>query len=94
MSTALQQKPCPCRTVIELQAGLQEHERELARGSTSFALLKNGMEDIKADLIEIKKDVKTMQQKPGRQWESVMQMLINTGLAILMAFMAAKLGLV
>ncbi len=67
---------------------MTEHERRLHEGDISFALLRQMTERIQADLSEVKSLLKTMQERPARRWESVMNCVINWAVAALLAYVA------
>lgn len=75
-------------TIRELNRQLSEHERRLHEGDISFALLKQMTERIQADLSEVKALLKTMQERPVRRWESVLNCVINWAVAALLAYVA------
>ena len=73
---------CPCEAVRELKKIVERHERELALGTTSFALIKQDLEHIKTAL-----------EKKDRFNTGILSNIINIILSILLGFIAVKLGL-
>lgn len=57
---------------------------------TAMVQRQNAMDD---DIKEIKADVKTLTAKPAKRWEGVVEKIILTVAATLVAFALAKLGL-
>ncbi len=84
---------CPCDAVRELQKIVSNHERRLADGNTNFAVISTTLDAIKADMIEIKADLKQLKEKPQRRADAIVNTIINAGIAIILAFLAAKIGL-
>lgn len=73
---------CPCEAVRELKKIVERHERELALGTTSFALIKQDLEHIKTAL-----------EKKDRFNTGILSNIVNIILSILLGFIAVKLGL-
>ena len=55
--------------------------------------LQKDMEYTKSDVSEIKKDVKTLTDKPARRWDGVVEKIILVVVAAVVAFLLAKVGL-
>lgn len=73
---------CPCDAVAELKRLVSGHDRQLANGNTSFALIQKDLDYIKAKLDD-KKKFNT----------GVLNAIINAAVAILLGYVALKLGL-
>lgn len=73
---------CPCEAVRELKKIVERHERELALGSTSFALIKQDLEHIKAAL-----------EKKDRFNTNIISNIANIILTILLGWLAVKVGI-
>ena len=73
---------CPCEAVRELKTIVERHERELALGTTSFALIKQDLEHIKTAL-----------EKKDRFNTNILSNIVNIILSILLGFIAIKMGL-
>ena len=84
---------CPCDAVRELQKIVRSHESRLADGNTNFAVISTTLEGLKLDMAEIKSDLKLLKEKPQRRMDTILNTIINAGIAIVLAFLAAKLGL-
>lgn len=50
-------------------------------------------ENVENDVKEIKSDVKSLTQKPGQKWDSLMDKIILTIAAAVVGFILAKLGI-
>lgn len=55
--------------------------------------LQKDMEYTKSDVSEIKRDVKTLTDKPGKRWDGIVEKLIWAVLAAVVAFFLGRLGL-
>lgn len=50
-------------------------------------------ENVENDIKEIKTDVKSLTGKPGKRWDSIVEKVIWTVLAALIAFLLSRIGL-
>ena len=73
---------CPCEAVRELKTIVERHERELALGSTSFALIKQDLEHIKSAL-----------EKKDRFSTGILSSVTNIILSILLGWLAVRIGI-
>lgn len=73
---------CPCDAVREIKELVERHERQLNEGTTQFALIQQDMGWIKARL-----------DKKDRFNSGIVSSIIQTVCALLMAYIAAKVGL-
>ena len=73
---------CPCEAVKKIEELVERHERQLNEGNISFALIKQDLDYIKGRLDERKKFN-----------SGIVSAIINGACMILMACIAAKLGL-
>ena len=71
----------------------KKSSHRLADGNTNFAVISTTLDAIKADMIEIKSDLKQLKEKPQRRADAIVNTIINAGIAIILAFLAAKIGL-
>lgn len=55
--------------------------------------LQKDMEYTKSDVSEIKRDVKTLTDKPGKRWDAIVEKLIWAVLAAVVAFFLGRLGM-
>lgn len=49
-------------------------------------------ENVESDVKEIKSDVKTLTNKPAKQWDGLVDKIITTIVALIVGFIFAKLG--
>ena len=73
---------CPCEAVKELKALADRHERQLNEGNVQFALIQQDLGWIKARLDEKKKF-----------GAGILSGVLQAVCALLLAFIAARLGL-
>ena len=88
-----EEKKCPCDTVIEMKAKLEEHEKRLADGNTNFALIQQTLARIENDMTEIKNDIKNIKEKPAKRWEGITGKITDWAVLLLLAYMATQIGL-
>lgn len=74
--------PCPCEAVRELKKTVERHEHELALGSTSFALIKQDLEHIKAAV-----------EKKDRFGANLLSSIVNIILSLVLGWFAIRLGM-
>lgn len=60
---------------------------------TSVALLAQKQETIEGDIKEIKSTVKTIADKPGKRWDSIIDKVLLTVIGAIVLYMLAKLGI-
>lgn len=72
---------------------VEERQDELQELTSSVKALAVREENVEADVKEIKGDVKTLTEKPGKRWDSVIEKVITTIVAVLIGFLAGKFGL-
>lgn len=73
----------------ELEVRIKNNE-ELV---TSVALLAQKQETIEGDIKEIKSTVKTIADKPGKRWDSIVEKFLLTIIGAIVLYIVAKLGL-
>ncbi len=59
----------------------------------SVTALANEQEHIKADVTEIKADVKSLTEKPGKRWEAVVEKVIMLVVAGVVGYVMAQIGI-
>ena len=59
---------------------------------TSVALLAQKQETIEGDVKEIKSTVKSLADKPGKRWESVVDKVLITVIGAIVLYMMVRLG--
>lgn len=60
---------------------------------SSVAILANEQKHIKTDVEEIKTDVKSIAEKPGKRYDSLVDKTVWAVLAAMIAFLLGRLGL-
>lgn len=71
---------------------IKKRQDNLDRLVTSVASLANEQEHIKDDVTEIKSDVKSLTEKPGRRWDGIVDKLIWALLAAALGYVLAQIG--
>ena len=72
---------------------LEVRQDHLDRLVASVTQLATEQEHIKGDVAEIKADVKTLAEKPGKRWESVVEKVIMLVLAGIVGWVLAQAGI-
>lgn len=88
-------------TAVEKLAGSNRHRIEdmerrqdnLDDLVASVAVMAKEQEHIKEDVTEIKDDVKTLADKPGKRWDGLVDKVVWAVCAAVIAFVLAKVGL-
>ena len=73
---------------------VEAKQTELGDLVTSVKVLAEREKNVENDVKEIKTDVKSMAEKPGKRWESVVMAAISAVLAIIIGYIFAKIGIV
>jgi len=60
---------------------------------SAVACLKQEQGHIQADVQEIKKDVKTLNEKPAKRWEKVLEVAVTAIISAVIGFIIAAIGL-
>lgn len=77
-------------TRVDIMEGRQDNLDKLV---TSVVSMTKEQEHIKADLTEIKKNVKELTAKSGRRWDDLVDKIVWAILAAVIAFFLARIGL-
>lgn len=81
-------------TELETRVNIMEdHQDNLDKLVTSVVSMTKEQEHIKADLTEIKKNVKELTAKSGRRWDDLVDKIVWAILAAVIAFFLARIGL-
>lgn len=72
---------------------VEERQDELQELTSSVKALAVREENVENDVKEIKSDVKTLTEKPGKRWESVTEKVIIAVITAVIGFLAGKFGL-
>ena len=60
---------------------------------SSIQVLGERLQRVDKDVGEIKTDVKTLMEKPGKKWESIVRTVVDAIIGGLVIYLLAKLGL-
>lgn len=71
---------------------LEERQDNLERLTDSIAVIANEQEHIKSDVTEIKTNVKTLTEKPGKRWDAVVDKIIWAIVGGVLAFALGQIG--
>lgn len=74
-------------------AKLEERQDNLDKLVGAFEALSDREQRVEADVKEIKKDVKSLNDKPAKRWEMLVERLITALAAAVVGFILARLGL-
>lgn len=66
---------------------------EVEQTSTDVSVLEVKLERMETDVKEIKTDVKSLTEKPGKRWDSIVDKVVWALLAAVLAFLLGRLGL-
>lgn len=75
---------------IEKIEKAQEDITELVKSVASIA---QKQLDMDSDMKEIKADVKSLAEKPGKRWDSIVEKALLTAVAAIVGFILLKLGI-
>ena len=82
-----------CRSNTKRLDKMEHRQDDLDKLVQSVSVMANEQEHIKGDIREIKTDVKTLTDKPGKRWEQVVEKVLLTVLGGLVGYVLVKLGL-
>lgn len=81
-------------TELETRVNIMEnHQDNLDKLVTSVVSMTKEQEHIKADVTEIKKNVKELTAKSGRRWDDLVDKIVWAILAAVITFFLARIGL-
>lgn len=72
---------------------IEDRQDNLDKLVTSVVSMTKEQEHIKADVTEIKKNVKELTAKSGRRWDDLVDKIVWAILAAVIAFFLARIGL-
>jgi len=72
---------------------LEKRQGELLDLTSSVKALAVREENVENDVKEIKSDVKTLTEKPGKKWDSLIEKVTLTVVAALIGFLLGQIGL-
>lgn len=72
---------------------VEQRQDEFGELITSVKVLAEREQNVENDVKEIKDDVKSLTNKPSKRWDSIVDKIIFTVIAGVIAFVLAKIGL-
>lgn len=72
---------------------LQERQDNFDKLVSSVAAMATEQEHIKEDVTEIKADVKSLTEKPGKRWDAVVEKVILLIVAGVIGYIMAQIGI-
>jgi predicted nucleic acid-binding Zn-ribbon protein len=82
-----------CKSNSHRLEEVEKRQDNLDRLTTSVSLLAEREERMESDVKEIKADVKTLAEKPGKRWDGLVDKLIWGVAGAVLAFLLARIGL-
>jgi seryl-tRNA synthetase len=76
------------RRVEEVERRQNRHEELLG----AVTMLAHRQEIVESDVKEIKKDVKEINAKPGKRWDTIVDKVLLTAVSAILLYIMAKLG--
>lgn len=71
---------------------LEERQDSFDQLVRSVAVMATKQESMERDLGEIKRDVKTISDRPGKRWDAVVDKILLCIIGAIMAYILAKVG--
>lgn len=72
---------------------LEKQQENLEKLISAVAVIAEKQTRLEADVGDIKRDIKTMAEKPGKRWEGVVDKIISAIIAAAMGYALARIGL-
>lgn len=72
---------------------MEKRQDKLDELVTSVSLIAQRQDSMEKDVCEMKGDVKTLIHKPSKRWEGVIEKITSAIIAILIGYIALRLGL-
>lgn len=72
---------------------LQKRQDDLDDLVSTVKVLAVREEAVETDVKEIKKDVKTLTEKPGKKWDKLIEIILVTLVGAVIGFILARIGL-
>lgn len=72
---------------------IEERQNNLDELVASVRVLATREERVEKDVTEIKADVKSIKEKPGKRWEAMVDKIVWAVLAAVIAFLLGRVGL-
>lgn len=72
---------------------LEQKQEDMTQLVTSVAAIAQKQQDMDSDVQEIKAEVKAINLKPAKRWDSIVEKAVLAAVGVLVAYIAVKLGL-
>ena len=72
---------------------LEERQENLDKLVSSVAVIAEKQNRMEADVGDIKRDIKTLAEKPAKRWDGVVDKIISAIIAAIMGYALARIGL-
>lgn len=72
---------------------LEKQQENLEKLISAVAVIADKQTRLEADVGDIKKDIKTLTEKPGKRWENLIDKIVSILVAALMGYALARIGL-
>ena len=72
---------------------LEEQQKQLSDLVSAVAVLAERQNQIGDDVNSIKRELKSLTEKPAKRWDSIMDKIISTIIAAIMGYALARIGL-
>lgn len=72
---------------------VEQKQEDMTQLIASVAAIAQKQQDMDNDVQEIKTEVKAINLKPAKRWESIVEKVLLATVGVLVAYMAVKLGL-
>lgn len=72
---------------------LEEQQKQLSDLVSAVAVLAERQDQIGADVNSIKRELKSLAEKPAKRWDSIVDKIISTIIAAIMGYALARIGL-
>lgn len=94
-------RDCPLLPRVEALEDESEHNKaahkefyeKLEKSHTSVAVIEERLEQIKEDTAEIKGSVHSLEAKPGKRWDGIVDKALWAVCAAVIAFLLGRMGL-
>ena len=72
---------------------LEKQQENLEKLISAVAVIADKQTRLEADVGDIKRDIKTMAEKPAKRWDGVVDKIISAIIAAIMGYALARIGL-
>ena len=72
---------------------LEKQQENLEKLISAVAVIADKQTRLEADVGDIKRDIKTLAEKPAKRWDSIVDKIISAIIAAIMGYALARIGL-